>query len=278
MCLKPQKICFLKEREFWSENGVIKIIKGNKTIIQGRKIGVNIYKLKLQAPAKVNFAKAKRTIDEWHRAFSHPSRTEIANISKNGSTIGLKIVEESKKDTGCGECASEKAHRVSHPESGRERAKEVLNRVHADLVGPVTPASLSGHKYFYSLKDKFSVYMYVYFLVDKTQVAVATKKFFNEVSVVTQKSVKIVRTDNGSEFKNSTMDWLCMSEGTIQEFSAAYNAEQNGDIERANRTIIETARAMMRNTALPQTLWGEAVKTAVYLRNRISSKRTNDTI
>lgn len=265
-----------KGLKFLSENGQLNIIKNKKTLIIGQKIGANIYKLKLEAKAKINVAMVERTLDEWHRALGHPDKREIIKMASEGRADGLKIVTTNPKSDGCAECVASKAHKVSHPVSERERAIESLQRVHGDLVGPVTPASLTGHRYFYLSKDEFNYYMFVYFLADKSQVATATKRFFNEAAALTQHHVSILRTDNGSEFKNSAMDWLCMSEGTTQGFSAPYNAEQNGKIERANQTIIETARAMMQNAALPQTLWAEAVKTEVYLRNRISSKRTHN--
>lgn len=59
----------------------------------------------------------------------------------------------------------------------------------------------------------------------------------------------------------------------MKEYSAPYTAQQNGEAERANRTVIETARTILKASGLGLSLWGEAVFTAVYLRNRLTNSR-----
>ena len=48
--------------------------------------------------------------------------------------------------------------------------------------------------------------------------------------------------------------------------------EQNGVVERRNRTLIDMVRSMMSNSTLPEFLWGEALKTIVHILNRVPSK------
>ncbi|GJT13827.1 retrovirus-related pol polyprotein from transposon TNT 1-94 [Tanacetum coccineum] len=72
--------------------------------------------------------------------------------------------------------------------------------------------------------------------------------------------VKIIRSDNGTEFKNRGMLEFCGEKGIKQEFSNARTPQQNGVAERMNRTLIEAARTMLADSLLPTTFWAEAVK------------------
>ncbi|GJV83277.1 putative ribonuclease H-like domain-containing protein, partial [Tanacetum coccineum] len=81
--------------------------------------------------------------------------------------------------------------------------------------------------------------------------------------------VKIIRSDNGTEFKNRVMLEFCGEKGIKQEFSNARTPQQNGVAERMNRTLIEAARTMLADSHLPTTFWAEAVNTACYTFNSL---------
>ncbi|GJW58044.1 putative ribonuclease H-like domain-containing protein [Tanacetum coccineum] len=80
---------------------------------------------------------------------------------------------------------------------------------------------------------------------------------------------KIIRSDNGTEFKNKVMDEFCRDKGIKREYSVARTPQQNGVAERKNRTLIEAARTMLADSKLPTTFWAEAVSTACYVQNRV---------
>ncbi|GJR87351.1 ribonuclease H-like domain-containing protein [Tanacetum coccineum] len=71
--------------------------------------------------------------------------------------------------------------------------------------------------------------------------------------------VKIIRCDNGTEFKNKEMNQFCEMKGIKREFSVARTPQQNGVAERKNETLIEAARTMLADSKLPTTFWAEAV-------------------
>ncbi|GJT78562.1 putative ribonuclease H-like domain-containing protein [Tanacetum coccineum] len=81
--------------------------------------------------------------------------------------------------------------------------------------------------------------------------------------------VKVIRCDNGTEFKNKVMNQFCEMKGIKREFSVARTPQQNGVAERKNRTLIEAARTMLADSKLPTTFWAEAVNTACYVQNRV---------
>nr|GEX94682.1 hypothetical protein [Tanacetum cinerariifolium] len=83
-----------------------------------------------------------------------------------------------------------------------------------------------------------------------------------------QLQVQRVRTDNGTEFKNRTLAKFFDEFGITQQFSAARTPQQNGVVERRNRTLVEAARTMLTFANLPSFLWVEAIATACFTQNR----------
>ncbi|GJS41572.1 putative ribonuclease H-like domain-containing protein [Tanacetum coccineum] len=81
--------------------------------------------------------------------------------------------------------------------------------------------------------------------------------------------VKVIRSDNGTKFKNREMDEFCRQKGIKREYSVARTPQQNGVAKRKNRTLIEAARTMLADSLLPTVFWAEAVNTACYVLNRV---------
>ncbi|GJR34602.1 putative ribonuclease H-like domain-containing protein [Tanacetum coccineum] len=81
--------------------------------------------------------------------------------------------------------------------------------------------------------------------------------------------VKVIRCDNGTEFKNKEMNQFCERKGIKREFSVARAPQQNRVAKRKNRTLIEAARTMLADSKLPTTFWAEAVNTGCYVQNRV---------
>ncbi|GJR39018.1 putative reverse transcriptase domain-containing protein [Tanacetum coccineum] len=76
--------------------------------------------------------------------------------------------------------------------------------------------------------------------------------------------VKVIRCDNGTEFKSRVMNQFCEIKGIKREFSVARTPQQNREAERKNKTLIKAARTMLADSKLPTTFWSEAVNTACY--------------
>nr|GEW85396.1 retrovirus-related Pol polyprotein from transposon TNT 1-94 [Tanacetum cinerariifolium] len=81
--------------------------------------------------------------------------------------------------------------------------------------------------------------------------------------------VKVIRSDNGIEFKNKKMNQFCEVKGIMSQYSVARTPQQNGVVEWRNKTLIEAARTMLANIKMPTTFWVEAVNTACYVQNRV---------
>nr|GEX35944.1 ribonuclease H-like domain-containing protein [Tanacetum cinerariifolium] len=115
--------------------------------------------------------------------------------------------------------------------------------------------------------DDYSRYTWVFFLATKNETACILKKFITEIENLVDKKVKVIRYDNGTEFKNSVMNDFYAIKGIRREFSIARTLQQNGVAERKNRTLIEAARTMLVDSKLPTTFWAEIVNTACYVQN-----------
>ncbi|GJW67813.1 putative ribonuclease H-like domain-containing protein [Tanacetum coccineum] len=89
-----------------------------------------------------------------------------------------------------------------------------------------------------------------------------------EVENLIDKKVKVIRCDNGTEFKNKEMNQFCERKCIKREFSIARSSQQNRVAERKNKTLIKAARTMLADFKLPITFWTEVVNIACYVQNR----------
>ena len=80
--------------------------------------------------------------------------------------------------------------------------------------------------------------------------------------------VRAIMSDNGTEFKNQLLNDFCSDKGISRQYSAPRTPQQNGVVERKNRTLIEAARTMLSESRIPMYFWVEAVSTACYTQNR----------
>ncbi|GKA66247.1 retrovirus-related pol polyprotein from transposon TNT 1-94 [Tanacetum coccineum] len=112
-------------------------------------------------------------------------------------------------------------------------------------------------------------FSWVFFLATKDETSEILCNLIIGLEKQLNHNVKIIRCDNGTEFKNYVMNEFCAKKGIKREFSVARTPQQNGVAERKNRTLIEAARTMLADSLLPILFWAEAVNTACYVLNRV---------
>lgn len=98
------------------------------------------------------------------------------------------------------------------------------------------------------------------------------KKFKKLVEQETGNAIKTFRTDRGGEFCSKEFQTLCDNHGIKRHLTAPYSPQQNGVVERRNRTLMEMTRSIMKHMKVPNYLWGEAVRHSTYLINRVSTR------
>ncbi|GJX57791.1 putative ribonuclease H-like domain-containing protein [Tanacetum coccineum] len=195
---------------------------------------------------------AKATSEEsmlWHRRLGHVNFKNINKLVKENLASNIE------------------------PLRGQAKAFSPITKplfmLHMDLFGPTFVSSLMHKKYCLVVTDDFSRFSWVFFLRTKDETSEILKNFIKEIENLVDKKVKIIRSDNGTEFKNHVMDEFCREKGIKREYSVARTPQQNGVAERKNRTLIEAARTMLADSKLPTTFWAEAVSTACYVQNRV---------
>nr|GEV74701.1 ribonuclease H-like domain-containing protein [Tanacetum cinerariifolium] len=112
-------------------------------------------------------------------------------------------------------------------------------------------------------------FTWVFFLATKDETTPILKTFLTGLENQLSLKVRVIRSDNGTEFKNSDLNQFCGLKGIKREFSVPRTPHQNGIAERKNQTLIEAAKTMLADLLLPIPFWAKAVNTACYVQNRV---------
>ncbi|GJX26623.1 integrase, catalytic region, zinc finger, CCHC-type containing protein [Tanacetum coccineum] len=174
-------------------------------------------------------------------------------------------------------CERGKRKKASHPPKLVPSDHSKLELLHMDLCGPIRVASINGKKYILVIVDDYSRYTWVYFLHSKDETLEIIKKFIAQAQLNYKAKVCKIRTDNGTKFKNATLKAHYEKLGIMQQFSTARTPQQNGVVERRNRTLVEAARTMLIFSRLPEFLWAKANPVLQQFNNNTSSADTMNT-
>ncbi|GKA79904.1 putative ribonuclease H-like domain-containing protein [Tanacetum coccineum] len=166
---------------------------------------------------------AKATLDEsmlWHRRLGHINFKNINKLVKDNLVRGLPT-KRFENDQTCVACLKGKQHRASCKSKVLNPITKPLFMLHMDLFGPTFVSSLMHKKYCLVVTDDYSRFTWVFFLTTKDETNEILKNFIKEIENLVDKKVKIIRSDNGTEFKNKVMDDFCREKGIKREYSVA---------------------------------------------------------
>nr|GFC14327.1 retrovirus-related Pol polyprotein from transposon TNT 1-94 [Tanacetum cinerariifolium] len=182
---------------------------------------------------------------------SHLNFDTINDLARHDLVAGLPKFKYHKEHL-CTSCEQGKSKRASHPPKPVPNSRQRLHLLHMDLCGPMRIASINRKRYILVIVDDYSRY--------------------------TWSPVIIIRTDNGTEFKNQVLKVYFDSIGISHQMSYVRTPQQNMVVERRNWTLVEAARTMLIFSRAPLFLWAEAIATACFTRNRfIIHRRFNKT-
>jgi transposase InsO family protein len=204
----------------------------------------------------------------WHRRLAHVGMKNLHKLLKGDHVLGLTDVCF-EKDRPCAACQAGKQVGSTHHSKNVMTTLRPLELLDMDLFGPVAYLSIRGSKYGLVIVGDFSRFTWVFFLRDKSETQGTLKHFLRRAQNEFELKVKKIRSDNGSEFKNLQVEEFLEKEGIKHEFSAPYTPQQNGVVERKNRTLIDMARTMLGEFKMPERFWSEAVNTACHAINRL---------
>nr|GEU67355.1 integrase, catalytic region, zinc finger, CCHC-type, peptidase aspartic, catalytic [Tanacetum cinerariifolium] len=178
----------------------------------------------------------------------------------------------------CPSCEQGKSKRASHPPKPVPNSRQRLHLLHMDLCGPMRIASINGKRYVLGIVEDYTRYTWVHFLRSKDEALEVIKTFLKKITVLLQSPVIIIRTDNDTKLKYQALKEYFDSVGISHQMSYVRTPQQNGVVERKNRTLVEAARTMLIFSRAPLFLWAEAITTACFTQNRsIIHRRFNKT-
>nr|GEY11944.1 hypothetical protein [Tanacetum cinerariifolium] len=212
--------------------------QGNDLLTGSR--GTDLYSIKLQDTNSPNLIclMAKATSSQawlWHRRPSHLNFDTINLLSKNDIVVGLPKLKF-VKDHLCSSCELGKAKRKSFHTKMTPSSKRRLQLLHMDLCGPMRVASINGKRYALVIVDDYSRYTWTHFLRSKDETPETLHAYF-------------------------------AAEGILHQTSVDRTPEQNGVVERQNRTLVEATRTMLSAAKVPLFFWAEAIATTRFTQN-----------
>ncbi|KAJ9547279.1 hypothetical protein OSB04_019822 [Centaurea solstitialis] len=272
VCDKKHSILF-NDEECMILSPEFKIVDENMILLRAPRKD-NVYCLDLEdvsSKSSLNCLLSKASLSEsslWHRRMCHMNFKNMNNLVKGNLVRGLPAKEFSCDDH-CVSCLKGKQHKSTHKSKEVNTISAPLQLLHMDLFEPTNVMSIGKKSYCLVIVDDYSRFTWVFFLRTKDETSGLIKPFVIRVENKTNLKVKVIRSDNGTEFKNADLNSFCEAKGIERQYSAPRTPQQNGVAERRNRTLIEATRTMLVDSKLPITFWAEAVNTACYVQNRV---------
>jgi transposase InsO family protein len=159
----------------------------------------------------------------------------LHKLLKGEHILGLTNVHF-EKDRVYSACQAGKQVGAHHPHKNIMTTDRPLELLHMDLFGPIAYISIDGSKYCLVIMDDYSRFTWVFSLQEKSQTQETLNGFLRQVQNEFGLRIKKIRSDNGTEFKNSQIEGFLEEEGIKHEFSSPYTPQQNGVVERKNST------------------------------------------
>ena len=220
-------------------------------------------------------------------------------MDNHGVVKGV-VLKSNNTEHKCDGCILGKGHRTPFPRESQSRARNVLELVHTDVLGPVEVYSIGGSKYFISFIDDHSNWVVEYTMRSKSEALDRFKEYKQYAETHTNRKLvklhvrehrgtnddntdetiklKVLRSDNGGEYLSNNFKQYLKDNGIHQELTVAHTLQQNGVAERMNRTLFDLVRSMLHHKSIEKRFWAEALATAVYTRNRVTSRALPDNI
>jgi hypothetical protein len=235
---------------------------GGKLLARVKWAGSRLYLLHVTLSAAVcQVTRGDEMAWHWHERLGHLNFTAMKKLAREDLVRGLPDVGLAERP--CEACLAGKQRRASFPAQAQYPAERVLQLVHGDLCGKISPPTPSGNEYFLLMVDDRSCFMSVVLFSSKSQAAEAIKSFQFRAEAETGKKLSGLRTDRGGEFNSASFLEYYLEKGVQRQLTAPYSPQQNGVVEHRNSTVVGAARSMLKAKGLPNWFWGEAVQTAV---------------
>jgi transposase InsO family protein len=189
----------------------------------------------------------------WHRRMGHMHFDNLVKVSKREVVREMPQIMK-PTNTLCKHCQQGKKTKTRFKSKEYSTTKP-LEIVHTDLVGPTTTKGLKGERYFMLLVDDYTRMTAVFFLKNKSEAFENFKIYKEMVENEMDSRMKCLILDNGGEFTSKEFMDYCSNHGINRQFSVARTPQQNGVVERKNRTVQEMAQTMIMDSKLTDIFW-----------------------
>ncbi|GKA17769.1 retrovirus-related pol polyprotein from transposon TNT 1-94 [Tanacetum coccineum] len=236
-CDSDLEVAFRKHSCYVRDTDGVELIKGSR--------GSNLYTISVEDMMKSSpiclLPKASKNKSWlWHRHLNHLNFGTINDLARKELERGLPRLKF-EKDHLCSACQLGKGKKHTHKPKTKNTNLEVLNTLYMDLCGPMRVQIINGKKYILVIVDDYSRFTWVKFLRSKDE----TPEFVNKVL---------------TEYYEHVINF--------HQKTVPRTPQQNGVVERRNRTLVEAAQTMLIFFKAPMFLWAEAVATGCYTQNR----------
>ncbi|XP_070050844.1 uncharacterized protein [Nicotiana tomentosiformis] len=185
----------------------------------------------------------------WHRRLGHASFSLLNKLVKKDLVHGLP--KSSFKDHKvCDACAKRKHVRSSFKHKKEVSTSRPLDLLHTDLCGSMRVPGRGGKRYIFVIVDDYSRFTWTLFLRTKDETFQVFVAFVKKIQVKMGNNVVCLRSDHGTEFDNAKFDEFCVENGITHNFSAPRTLQQNGVMERKNRTLEDMARTTLIDSGI----------------------------
>ncbi|SCZ92792.1 BZ3500_MvSof-1268-A1-R1_C147g00782 [Microbotryum saponariae] len=253
----------------------VNLLSDGRAIAHGTRVNDGLYLLdadhtKCQHLAFLSRSESPVPLLTLHRCLGHLAPSSIQKMIAAGllDGFGAGYSDKDVEEFVCNACLGSKGHRLPFPDSESHSA-ERLGLVHSDVLSFPTP-SLTGKRYLVTFLDDHSRKLWAYAIDHKSDVFPTFQTWLAEVELETNARLRILRTDNGGEYRSNAFTEFCKSKGIRRQYSIPYTPQQNGRAERVNLSIVEGVLALLADARLPATFWDEAAAYFVYCKNRCS--------
>ena len=243
-------------------------LRTNQTTLTTSRAFQGIYLLSLCPPCTPEFHAAAQvghqttvkttptgaTLEQWHSRFGHVGLRSIISMVTSNLVHGLHVIGSMMHKITCMPCILGKFTKQPYPD--QQPPTVPLELVHSDLCGALPPG-LNGHKYFCTVRDRFSGYTMVKTLHDKSE---ASEFIMHAISYLENHNphnltVKNIRLDKGGEYTSQALvSWL-EKKGIRVQYTGTECHQSNGTAEMVNRTIMNRVRATLIESNQPRLLW-----------------------
>lgn len=230
----------------------------------------------VRQPGGLYTISASSEMPQAHVVETEVQHARMVHLSKSG----MKKLVDAKAVSGFGdhdtECTSElcagcmkgKAHREPFAKAMSERvvATRLLERVHADLCGPM-PESFGGSKFMLLIVDEFTRKVFGFTLKKKSDAADFIIEWCRAVAAQKQVAIGEFHSDGGGEFRSAELLGFFKNTDIMPTMTLARTPQHNGIVERMNRTLLEKMIAVMEHAGATPLLWAEALKAVIHAHN-----------